>query len=124
MNNKGFTLIELLATIALLAAMSVVVGLSITNMLNNEKQKQIDEYAEKLEKAACLYVEHAGIDNSTCATNSSMCKIKFTTLIKNSLISRDLVNPVNNKTVSEDTNSYVQITWENYEKKCTYMEVG
>lgn len=120
--NNGFTLVELIVTIALLATLSVVVGLSVSNMFNNQTDKQYEDYKKDLENAACVYAEHNDLNATVCATNNEACTIKFSALISAGLISKNLTNPNTGKKVAEDTNSFVKIRWLDKEKKCEYKE--
>lgn len=113
-NNKGFTLIELIITIALIAALSVVVGLNVMNTMRGQEQKQITEYKEKLENAACVYVESVG--------NRSLTRVTIQQLIDKGLIGKDLQNPETGKAVTEDSH-VINISWTTEGKKtCKYAE--
>lgn len=109
MKNKGFTLIELIVTITLLAIISITVGVSVSNMLANQKEKKAENMKEEIENAACVYVE---------TVNDSLTEISLKTLIEEGLIDKDLVNPITKKQL--DTTSTVKIKIENNEKKCEY----
>ena len=111
MKKNGFTLIEILVVIVLLAAVSVTVGVGMNEMAGRQKEKQIKEYKETLEKAACVYAETNNI-----LTNS---EVLLKTLIEEGLVSKNLKNPETNNTVSDDENNIVLIKWENNEKKCS-----
>lgn len=120
-DNNGFTLVELIVTIAILGLLSVTIGMSITNMLNKQTDKKYDQYVETIEEAACLYAE----TNSDC--NFKSCRVTLKTLIEKGLLSKDLVNPnkelnPNQLPVSSYPSKYVQVTWSNGEKTCTYEE--
>lgn len=111
MKKNGFTLIEILVVIVLLAAVSVTVGVGMNEMAGRQKEKQIKEYKETLEKAACVYAETNNI-----LTNS---EVTIKTLIEEGLVSKNLKNPETNNRVSDDENNIVLIKWENNEKKCS-----
>ncbi len=122
MNNKGFTLIELIIVIALLGALSVVVGLNVNNTLNKQKDKEKNEYREKIEKAACVYAD-TKIDIKTCSPN---CIIKVNTLINEGLIDKNIKNQFNKdksnpNTVLNDP-SEVKVYLNNNEKICEYID--
>lgn len=110
-NNKGFTLIELIITIALIAALSVVVGLNVMNTMDTQEKKQITEYKEKLENAACVYIESVG--------NRSITSVTIQQLIDKGLIGKDLQNPETKKPVTDDSH-VIKITWTNGKKSCKY----
>ena len=110
MKKNGFTLIEILVVIVLLAAVSVAVGVNMSGMNERQKAKQIKEYNETLEKAACVYAETNNI-----LTNSEVTVKK---LIDSGFINKNLKNPETNDTVTSDGNKIISITWNNNEKKC------
>lgn len=121
-NDNGFTLVELLVTVALLGALSLIVGLGVSNMLRHQKEKQFDDYTEQLEKAGCVYAEHNTLTASVCGSNAASCQIKFSALVTAGLIEKDLTNPSTQKRVIEDNTSYIQINWSNNERTCKYEE--
>ena len=119
--NNGFTLVELIVTIAILAALSVTIGMSITNMMGKQSDKKYQQYIDLLQDAACAYAE----TSSDC--NLKACNVTFKTLVEKGLIDKDLTNPSKDKnpsqkTVSDFPTKYVQVTWTNGEKKCTYKD--
>ncbi len=112
MKKSGFTLIEIIVVIALLAAISVTVGVSMTGLFGKEEDKKYNAYKTEIENAACLYVE---INNITTAET-----ISKETIVRAGLIKKDLKNPKNNKTILEDSTIIgVKVSWENNEKKCS-----
>ena len=111
-NSFGFTLIEIIVAIALLAAISVTVGVSMTGLFGKEEDKKYNAYKTEIENAACLYVE---INNITTAET-----ISKETIVRAGLIKKDLKNPKNNKTILEDSTIIgVKVSWKNNEKKCS-----
>ena len=122
-NNKGFTLVELLATIALIGALGIVVGFSVTNLLNSQKEKRYAEYQKTLEDAACVFAQNDNRTEGICDAFEPLCKIYFENLIEKGLIKKTLTNPMTDQTVAEDTKSYVQVSYTNGERKCEYKEV-
>lgn len=116
MNNKGFTLIEILVVVALLAVISVTVGISMSGMLSRQEENKISKYEKTIENAACAYAEIYNIKDNADVT--------IDTLIKEGLLSKDLTNPKTNKSVTEYGSSKVNIIWENYEKKCEFKLVN
>lgn len=109
MKNKGFTLVELIITIALIAAISVTVGLSMTGLFERQEEKELDEYIETIEKAACVY-----------AISHNVSEVSIDTLIRESLLRKDLVNPKTNEDITKYGCNNVLIKWQNYEKSCSY----
>ncbi|MDE6284613.1 MAG: type II secretion system GspH family protein [Bacilli bacterium] len=116
-NNNGFTLVELIVTIALLGTISVVVGLSVTNMINTQKEKQVTNYIETLENAACVYADKVGI---TSSSSLSVRRVKAADLVASGLISKNLTHPKTKKAVTDDT-TIILISWSGNEKICKYQ---
>lgn len=113
MKNKGFTLIELIITITLVAIISLSVGVSVSGMLSRQKEKDAEELKKTIEEAACVYSE---IEDSTATS------VSLKTLIESGLLDKDLNNPITKEDLNE--NSTVSITWNDYEKTCTYSFPG
>ena len=84
MKKNGFTLIEIIVVIALLAAISVTVGVSMTGLFGKEEDKKYNAYKTEIDNAACLYVE---INNITTAET-----ISKETIVRAGLIKKDLKN--------------------------------
>lgn len=111
MKKNGFTLIEILVVIVLLAAVSVTVGVNMSGMAERQKEKEIKEYKETLENAACVYAEINNILTSS--------EVSIKTLIDAGLINKNLKNPETEANVSSDGDRTVKIIWTNNEKKCS-----
>lgn len=112
MKNRGFTLIEILVTIALLAAITVTVGVSMSGMLSRQDDKDMENYALEIAKAACVYAETHDI-----TTNST---IKIKDLISAGLLKKTLTNPNTGKSITEYGEDEAKVTWQDNEKKCEY----
>ena len=104
MNKKGFTLVELMATIGLLAIMSLVIGVNITSILKNTKQREEDFNKEQIEKAACVYYSSEEL-NKNGSTN-----ITVENLIESGLLDETYRNE----------NGKITVTVNDDEKKCIY----
>ena len=113
MKNKGFTLIELIITITLIAIISVTVGVSVSNMLSNQKEKEAKELKKIIETAACIYYE---------VEDSTVKEVTLKTLVEAGLLDKDLTNPITKSPLEE--NDKVEINWYNNEKTCTYIFPG
>lgn len=112
MKKNGFTLIEILVVIALLAAVSVTVGVSMSGMTKRENEKKIKEYQTTIEEAACVYAEVKNItSNST---------VSIGTLIDSGYLRKNLTNPSTKKNIEEERTKSVNIKWINNEKKCEF----
>lgn len=112
MKNRGFTLVELIITIALIAIISVTIGVSMSGLLSRQDERQLEEYISDIENAACVYAELNNI-----VTNST---VSIGTLISEGLLSTDLTNPQDNLSVSEYSSDTVSIVWSNGRRTCNY----
>ena len=112
MKKNGFSLLEMLIVIALLAAVSVTVGVSISGMQKRLKEKNFINYIQTIEDAACVYAENNDISEDEMVTIDNLIKI--------GLIKKTLVNPKTNLKITDYSNDVVEIKWENNEKKCFY----
>jgi len=104
---------EMLVTVALLALLSIVVGVSMTGMFSRQELKKFEEYKTTLENAACVYAQ------SYCGTNN--CSITTPSLITAGMIRKNLTNPITGESVEKDT-SVIRVTYSNGERICTYPE--
>ena len=113
-NKKGFTLIEFLVTIAIISAISITIGISIVNMINNQKNKEQLQFKETLEKAACTYADVLGIDNTSDISTIPVCN-----LIKDGYLKKVNV-PGKNYSLSETIDLNVDIEWVDNQRVCTF----
>ena len=114
MKNKGFTLVELIVTVALLAIISVVIGVSMSGMLSRQDDKELKNYQKEIEKAACAYAE---ANNFKINENRS---IDINTLISSGTLKKTINNPKSGKPITDYGTDEVKITWDNGEKTCSY----
>lgn len=112
MKKNGFTLIEVLVVIVLLAAISVTVGVSMGDISQRNKEKEIDNYKSKIEDAACLYAE---LKNITATTT-----IYVSNLLDEGYLRKDMVNPESKKPITDEKDKEVIITFNDNEKKCEF----
>lgn len=118
MKKNGFTLIEILVVIVLLAAVSVTVGVSMQGSQDRQTEKEIKNYEETIEKAACVYAEKYDIEQNS--------EVTIETLISEGLLKKNLKNPkteieLEDETVDKDGNKKaVSIKWVNNEKICEF----
>ena len=117
-NDRGFTLIELLVTIALISAVSIVIGVNILNMNKRQEAKNIEQFKKKVEDAACTYADIKGITQTSETTYiSTYC------LIKDGYLKETPIPGGNDKLGNSEggKNYKIEIEWKNdSEKVCTY----
>lgn len=132
MKEKGFTLVEMIGVLLVLAVILSVSVPSIINMLDKQAEKKYEDYKKTLFLASETYVERNrditdGIFNFLDNTGDTAC-ITLNTLIANGYIKSSLVDPKENKKVTE-IDYFIKVTVEtdktlNYEYKSTCTEVG
>ena len=83
----------------------------LANPFEDEKVKQVVEYAKE-----------ENITESLCYGFSNLCQVKFNTLISWGYLDENLENPLTHEKVSENTTSYVEISWKDNEMICTFKE--
>ena len=76
-------------------------------MSNDEKKKEFDNLKEIIEENAKLLVNenndlYKGIVSKTTTENSDICKFSYNELIKNNLMDEGTINPLTNKSISEE----------------------
>lgn len=120
-NNRGFTLIEMLVTIAIVGVLGVIIGINIVGMISRQKEKNYEEYKENIENAACLYFQRENPNATECAGDS--CQIQIPTLIQNGFVKKDMSNPITKESAENDGN-YVEVSWSDGERICTYKEMS
>ena len=109
MKNKKRVLIILLILIVIVLAI-----LGTVLVCGGMKNKEINEFETKVAQAACDYASEENVTEAICNA--------YDTLITHEYLSADLINPRTNEPISENTTSYVQITWEDNKMICTYEE--
>lgn len=124
-NRNGFTLIELLVTIALIAAVSVVVGFSVNNLLYNQKKSEYDDFVKTMEDAACVFAEEDNRSPVICNNWSTQCEIHFSDLIESGVVKKTLKNPFDkpDKTIENDKDSFVQVEYDSEGRRtCKFVD--
>ena len=67
-------------------------------------------------------IQEENITESLCYGFSNLCQVKFNTLISWGYLDENLENPLTHEKVSENTTSYVEISWKDNEMICTFKE--
>lgn len=98
--KNAFTLIELIAVITLLAVIVLVTVPVIINTLSNSEQKEYEDFKKLVINAAELYVERNRDLFPELDNVDGMVEIDTTTLIEEGYLKQDLINPINEISVS------------------------
>lgn len=109
-------------TILLILIIAISTFLAIVLVFGGMKSKQLDEYHEKLENYACKLANDENYTEEICNGFEYLCKVKYEKLIDRGYINKDLKNPLTKKKISDDTSSYIQITWKDGKMICTHKE--
>ena len=112
MIKKGFTLIETLVVIALLAGISVTIGLSFSNMMDKQRDNETKDYEKTIEDAACMYAEKNNINGEY--------GVKVKTLIEEGLLNKNLINPETKEAIINYQENCIAIKYEENERTCKY----
>lgn len=104
MNRKGFTLIELIVTIALLAVVSIISFVSITGIINDSKEKNCNNLVKSIKSATKDYISDNRYTDELYMPDGSI-KTVFNTSNISKYLNGDLVNPYDNKNIS----NYIKI---------------
>ena len=109
-------------TILLILIGVIAIILAIVLIFGGLKDKKVKKYYNKVENAACKLAEDENYNKLLCDAFKNLCKIDFEKLINREYIDSSLINPLTKKKISEDTKSYVQVSWKDEKIVCTYKE--
>ena len=93
-------------------------------IIGGTREKKIQVYKMKVSEAGCDYATNQNLTEVICNEEkfAYRCKIYLNQLIEENLLSKDLVNPRDNKTVSENNKDYIQISFKKNKIVCDYKE--
>ena len=117
MKNKKRVVIILLILIVI-----VLLILGTVLVCGGMKAKEISNFETEVAEAACEYASDENFTEAICNAYENLCKVRYSTLITREYLSPDLTNPKTKTQISEDTSSYVQISFEDDKIVCTYKE--
>lgn len=124
-NRNGFTLVELLVTVALIGAVSVVVGFSVNRLLYNQKKNDYDDFKKTVEDAGCVFAQDDNRTENLCSEENfeTLCNIPFEDLINAGALKKTLTNPFNDKKpISDDIDSYVHVSYVDGKRICEFID--
>ena len=112
MKKHGFTLVEMLAVISLIAILMLLIVPSTASIIKKNKEKSMEIQIKNIENAG----KNWGAEN----LNQIVTSFKYITLgqlKKDGFIEDEIINPINNKCVSNDTIVRLTLTDGNFEAK-------
>ena len=90
MKKNGFTMIELIVSIGLIALIGTLVVANMGNVLSGEKDKQYEEFLNKIQNAACTYVDIDSTKKNECCPGNKCvgrtCTVKIEQILNKGLI--------------------------------------
>ena len=99
MNKKAFTLIELLAVITILSIIILIVSISVSDMLKESKQELSEAQIKSIKEATKSWSS----DNmDILPTNNDCSFILLKDLKDNGLLDSKIINPKDNKSISNE----------------------
>lgn len=111
-NKNGFTLIELIVVIALIAVLSIAVGLNADKLFANSTNSQNEQTMKDIFEAASIY---NNTNNQACESSSG-CKISA--IISKGLLDGKKANPMyNGEYIERKQNDYIKITYNSEKMK-------
>ncbi len=109
-------------TILLVLIIVVATILCIVLFFGGSIVKKEQKYLEDMENAACKYATDENFTISICNAYNYLCKISYKKLIDAEYIDADATNPLSKVKASEDTKSYIQVSWEDGKMICKHKE--
>ena len=119
MRDEGFTIIELTAIVVVLVAIFLLVFPSFIKIASKDDEKKYEEIVDTLCLAGRTYI-YSNTDKFIELSNVGYTiKISVEDLIPYSNMNSDLKNPNTDKSIINDTVSYV--VKEDYSLECKYL---
>lgn len=108
MNRKGFTLIEVIMVIAIITILSLILIPNVMVLINENKKRSCEKMIDNIESAAKMYVNQNKYELGFDCNKTKGIKLK--TLVDAGYLGGELVNPINKKEISLE--SEVLVTYD------------
>lgn len=117
--KNGFTLIELIVTIVIMALIGIVITTNMVGLFSEEEDKEYERFVQKLEEAACIYVETSWDDtkNDDCRASGN-CTITVQELISKGYIDDKTKDPSTGEIVN--SSKKIAVKWVSNVKTCKF----
>lgn len=119
MNKKGFTLVEIIVSVALLALIGVIVGISLNSTIKKQQISSYEEYVEKVKSSALLYINNTPSIINELNANYSYKILEARDVISNGYLNENLIDPSTKEKINR--NDKIKAYYdENYELMIDY----
>lgn len=119
MNKKGFTLVEIIVSVALLALIGVIVGISLNSIIKRQQVSSYEEYVEKVKSSTLLYVNNTPSIINELNDNYSYKILEARDVISNGYLNENLIDPSTKEKINQ--NDKIKAYYdENYELMIDY----
>lgn len=117
MKNKKQMLLILIGLISALALTLVIVF-----VVGRTAAKKKANFYKELESTTCKMADELNYTESICEVYTNLCRIKYSSLIKEGYLDENKENPVTKEKVKDNKKNYIEIVYENGQKKCIHKE--
>lgn len=117
--NKGFTLVEVIVVIAIIGAVSVLIGTNFLGLIGSADKYENKNLYKYLNEAACVYVDRNDslLKENDCYGTSTGCEISFEELYDAGYVDEN-IGLLREYSFDELKNYKIKAYWEDSEKKC------
>ena len=100
MNKKGFTLIEVIMVIAIIAILSIILAPNVMVLINKNNERSCEKLIDNIKSAAKMYVNQNKYELGFDCDDNKTKGITLKTLVDAGYLGGELVNPINKKEIS------------------------
>lgn len=123
--KSGFTLVEVIVVIAIIGAVSVLIGSNFFGLIGSADEYEKENLYKYLNEAACVYVDskESGLKEDSCYGSDDGCTISSENLYDDGYIDENagLLKSYSEEEIKSYT---IKVSWNNNEKKCCVDTFG